>query len=194
MLKADQEILNQAILRHREREDRQQRRIPAPRGYGSISVGSIFDCNRKHFERILKAYWDRLYVGWNPLKLDGKGCWEVWQRPMKKTPVLRYYDEITDERIYTMEYRPNDFEHWVADLPYLSYSFIEKLKKMDSWENKNQVADHDYEHAKLQQKADDDEDKHIRNVVKDNKKHFRDLLDYTQSGWNPLDFFTKNIK
>lgn len=187
-------IKNQAILRHREKEYRQNREIPLPQGPGSTSIGTIFDCNRSHFERVLKAYWDKLYVGWNPYKNEGNGCWEVWQRPMHKTPVLRYYDETTGEKIYTAEYKPNDFEHWVADLPFLSYDFIKKLQAMDSWENKNQVADHDYQHALHQQKVDDMEEENIKYVVKNNKQHFRDLLDYVQSGYEPTQFFTKRTK
>lgn len=189
MLKQDLLVKNQAILRNKEREFKQKREIKLPQGPGSISVGTIYDCNRNHFERLLKAYWDKLYVGWNPFKSEGLGCWEIWQRPLKKTPVLQYHDEITGDKIYTLEYRSSDYEHWVADLPHLSYAFIEKLKKMDSWENKNQVSDHDYEHAKYQDKLEAQENENIRNVVKDNKKHFRDLLDYVQSGYDPVQFF-----
>lgn len=191
MIKQDQIILNQAIQRHREQEVRQKREIPIPRSFGAMSVGSIYDCNRKHFERALKAYWDKLYIGWNPLKNDGMGCWEVWQRPLRKTPVLRYFDQTTGVKIYTAEYKPNDYEHWVADLPFLTYDFIGKLRKMDSWDNKYQVSEHDDEHERHLERIENLEEENIKYVVKHNKQAFRDLLDYTQEGFNPLQFFNK---
>lgn len=194
MYQADQKVKNQAILRHQEREVRQKREIPVIHGPGLASAGTIFDCNRKSFGRMLKSYWDRLYVGWNPLKLEGRGCWEVWQTPTNKTPVLRYHNKSTGDKIYTLEYQPSDFVDWIADLEYLSYDFIGKLKKMDAWENKQLVSDHDYQHSKYQEKQDELEEEHIKNVVRDNRKHFRDLLDYVQSGYEPTQFFTKNVK
>lgn len=189
---SDKIILDQAILRHQEREYRQKREISFHNGPGWISVGSVFDCNRKSFERALRDYSDRLYVGWNPFKREGRGCWEVWHRPSQKTPVLRYYDEITGIKIATLEYLPNDFEHWVADLEYLSYDFIGKLRKMDAWENKQLISGQDDLYEEERAKAEKAEDEHIKYVVKHNKQAFRDLLDYTQSGYNPLDFFTKS--
>lgn len=188
---SDKLILDQAILRHKEREDRQKREITLPHGPGWVTVGSVHDCNRDHFEKLLRAYWDRLYVGWNPMKNGGRGCWEVWQRPSLKTPILAYHDEVTGLKIWKTEYRPNDFEHWVADLDYLNYSFIEKLKKMDSWENKQLISQADDEYEAYQVKLEKDEEDNIRQVVKENKKHFRDLLDYVQSGYEPTQFFRK---
>ncbi len=189
--KNDRLVHRQAIKREYEMADRRKREAKFTKGDGNVIVGSIFDCNRGHFERLLRAYWDKLYLGWNPLKNDGRGCWEVWQQPTKKTPVLRYYDESEGIKIYTAEYLPNDYEHWVADLPYLTYSFIEKLRIMDSWENKQLISDHDYDQSKWQQKLDDDEEENIKYVVKHNRQAFRDLLDYTQSGYDPLQFFTR---
>ncbi len=125
------------------------------------------------------------------MKNEGRGCWEVWQTPSKKTPILAYHDKNSGLKIWKTEYRPSDFEHWVADLDYLHYGFIEKLKKMDSWENKQLIADHDDKYEAHQEKVERDEDENIRQVVKENKKHFRDLLDYVQSGYEPTQFFRK---
>lgn len=191
MLKADKIVKEQAILREYELANRRKREAKFTQGDGNTITGSIFDCNRKHFEKTLRDYSDRLYVGWNPLKNEGNGCWEVWHRPSKKTPVLRYYDEITGFKIYTTEYLPNDFEHWVADLPYLTYSFIGKLREMDAWDNKQLLQNADDavdEHRIKMEKA---EEENIKYVVKHNKELFRDLLDYTQQGFNPLQFFNK---
>lgn len=190
-------VRDQALLRHRETEARRKVEIALPNGDGNIITGSIFDCNRKNFEKMLRAYWDRLYVGWNPYKEQGRGCWEVWSRPSQKTAVISYESpeklpsgnpEFT---IVTTQYKPNDYEHWVADLPFLSYDFIKKLREMDGWENKNQVADHDHAYEQQREKADKDEEEHLKYIVRHNKQAFRDLLDYTQQGYNPLDFFNK---
>jgi hypothetical protein len=189
VIKADKIVKNQAILREYERADRQKREAKFPQKDGNIVVGTMYDCNRKHFERALKAYSERLYVGWNPFKKDGQGCWEVWFRPSRKTPVLRYYDELTGVKIYTAEYVPNDFEHWVADCDYLSYDFIGKLREMDSWENKQLISGHDDALQAHEDKLERQEDDNIKQIVKENKKAFRDLLDYTQSGFDPVQFF-----
>lgn len=187
----DKIILNQAILRHKEQEIRQKREVPIPHGSGSIVTGTIFDCNRHYFERLLKAYWSQLYVGWNPFKKQGQGCWEVWQRPIRKTAILRYDDVASETRIFTLEYRPNDFEHWVADLDFLDVKFIDKLRKMDSWTNKSLVADHDDEFDKYHEQQEQKELDNLKYVIKHNKQAFRDLLDYTQEGFDPLQFFNK---
>lgn len=192
MIKADRIIRDQAILRNKERENRRGYEINPPRGPGNTSVGSIYDCNRKHFERALKRYWDKLYVGWNPYKNDGIGCWEIWQQPSKKTPVLRYDDG--DMAIWTTEYQPSDFEHWVADLPYLSYDFIGKLREMDAWENKQLAKTNDDKLEDYNTKKQHAEDENIRYVVKHNKQVFKDLLEYTQQGYDPTQFFTRRPK
>lgn len=191
MLKQDQVIKTQAIQREYEQAERRKREPSFSKGDGNTIVGSIFDCNRAHFERLLKGYWDKLYVGWNPFKNEGRGCWEVWQQPTKKTPVLKYYDESEGTKIYTLEYQPNDFEHWVADLPFLTYKFIEKLRSMDAWENKQQVSDHDHAIERHHQKLEEEETDNIKQIVQNNHQAFRDLLDYTQSGYNPLQFFSR---
>lgn len=191
MTKADQLVKKQAIQREYEQAARRKREPKFPHGPGHASTGSIYDCNRKSFEKALRSYWDKLYVGWNPYKKDGQGCWEIWQQPSKKSRVLQYHNEETGVKIYTLEFKPNDFEHWVADLDYLSYDFIGKLRSMDAWENKHLIAQHDDEYEAHREKLERDEDDNIRQVVKENKRAFRDLLEYTQAGFNPLDFFTK---
>lgn len=191
MKRQDQIIKNQAIQREYAQAERREREPKFPQQVGNVSIGSIYDCNRKSFERALKNYWDKLYVGWNPLKRDGLGCWEVWQRPSQKSKILRYEDKATDTKIYTLEYIPNDFEHWVADLEYLSYDFIGKLRAMDSWENRNLISDHDAAYEAHQDKLERDASDNIKQIIKENKQTFRDLLDYVQSGYNPLDFFNR---
>lgn len=184
----DKLVKNQAIERAIDTSIRRKAIPVLPVGHGSIIQGSIFDCNRKSFERRLRDYSDRLYVGWNPFKNEGRGCWEVWHRPSRKT--LVFQGKIDGVPFYTGEYKPNDYEHWVADLDYLSYSFITKLVEMDAWENRNLVRDHEDKYEAQNERAQKAEDDNIRYVVKHNKSLFKDLLEYTQQGYNPLDFFT----
>ena len=187
----DNLVKNQAIRRHQEKEDRRKLEYPIDRSVGNTVVGSIYDCSRKQFERALTTYWSNLYVGWNPFKNEGKGCWEVWAKPTKKTAILQYHNKITGIKVFTTEYRPNDYEHWVADLPYLTYNFIKKLREMDSWENRYQIQQHDDQHMLEQIKAKEKEEEHIKYVVRHNKQAFKDLLEYTQQGYNPTQFFYK---
>lgn len=213
MTKNDKLIKEQAIIREYEMALRRKREPEFTHREGHSIIGSIHDCSRKGFERALRAYWDRLYVGWNPYKKEGKGCWEVWQRPSTKKPVLwgyvkdgdfstfksslsfhNQYAETGWEKVFSLEWKPNDYEHWVADLEYLSYNFIGRLREMDSWENKQLVAQHDEKYEEHFRKLESEENDNIKQIVKEHKRAFRDLLDYTQSGINPLDFFTKRIK
>jgi len=93
--------------------------------------------------------------------------------------------------IITSEYESSDFERWVADLDFLSYDFIKRLREMDGWENKQLIAQHDEKYEQHFIDLEKQEDDNIKYIVKNNKQVFRDLLDYTQSGFNPLDFFNK---
>lgn len=183
----DKLVLDQAILRHKEKDDRTKRQTPIPKGDGWVIRGSLFDCNRKSFERALRNYSDRLYLGWNPMKREGRGCWEVWHRPTLKTATVVY--NVSGIIIAKTDYKPNDFEHWVADLEFLNMSFIKRLREMDAWENKQLVSGHDDQHQDFMDKMEREESEHLKYVVKHNKQAFRDLLDYTQQGYNPLEFF-----
>jgi hypothetical protein len=128
------------------------------------------------------------------MKNEGKGCWEVWHRPSRKTQVLAYHDETTGLKIYTAEYQPNDFEHWVADLEVLSMDFFGKLRAMDAWENKHLISGHDDQVEEDRKKADKREDEGLKYIIKHNRKAFQDLLEYTQSGFHPMTFFTDKKK
>ncbi|GAC1501952.1 MAG: hypothetical protein NVS1B10_06460 [Candidatus Saccharimonadales bacterium] len=152
---------------------RRKREPKLPLGPGHVIKGSMFDCNRKVFEKALTDYWDRLFVGWNPYKLDGKGCWEVWQKPIAKQEL-------------------NDFEHWVADLEYLSLEFIKKLESMDAWKHKSMVSDIDEAHENYEAELDRKETELIKYTVKHNKSLFGKLKGLAQDGYNPLWFLSDN--
>lgn len=184
----DRKVRDQAIRRHREKEFRQKRQIPVPNGPGWTSVGSIFDCSRVEFEKKLKSYFSDLYVGWNPLKRDGLGCWEIWQKPSKLTAVKQ--GNFGDGILYLLELCPNDFEHHVYDLPYLTYAFIDKLREMDMWENKQfleQMDENDDIEYERQEKKEADA---IKYAVRHNKSLFKKLKELAQDGYNPFWFFS----
>lgn len=155
---------------------RTQRECTLPHGLGNIRVGSLFDCNRQDFEKLLTSYWDRLFVGWNPFKAEGRGCWQVWQRPIAKAEL-------------------NDMEHWVADIPYLTPKFITRLKEMDSWEHRAKtglslVESADRKNDEWTELAEKKEDELIHNAVKDHKSQFNKLKGLAQDGYNPFWFLS----
>lgn len=185
---SDKLIVSQFLAKHRQKELRRRKEIPLTIGSGSLSTGSIFDCNRKSFERALKDLDQRLYVGWNPYKNEGRGIWEVWYRPSKKTAQIEA--ECKDYVISVLEYRPSDMEHWVKDLDFLSYDFIRQLREMDMWENKQFAEQLDQKLVDHEKKLDKDLNDSIKYTVKHNKKEFGQLKELAEHGYNPLWFFS----
>lgn len=184
----DNLILKQAIERHKAKEIRTKREIPIPHGPGWATVGSVMDCDRKNFERLLKDYSESLYVGWNPMKRDGRGCWEVWHRPSKKTARVAY--DSSDFAIITTEYVVSDFEHHVYDLDFLHYSFIEKLRRMDMWANRQFIQQMDERLKEDQDKLDRAEEESIKYASKHYKAEFKKMHEAVQAGINPFWFFS----
>lgn len=145
-------------------------------GIGHIVTGSMYDCNRSYFERLLSNYWDRLFLGWNPFKKEGLGCWEVWQRPIRQRDL-------------------NDMEHWVADIDYLTPKFIDELRRMDAWQHKKDsgyslAEDMDREATDWEIDIEKKEDESIKYAIRHNKSLFGKLKSLAQDGYNPLWFFS----
>lgn len=164
-------------------------------GPGFVVRGSLHDCSRVYFERLLKTYFRELYVGWNPFKNNGNGTWEVWQRPLTKTAVIQA--ECRDYTIWELRDRPTevnyavyDMEYHVYDLPYLTPTFIDKLREMDTWENKRFFEDADDQQDELEDKYDRMEEESIKYAVRHHKSLFRKLKQYAQDGYNPFWFFS----
>lgn len=156
--------------------ERRQNEVKLKPGIGHVVIGSIHDCNKKSFEKALKTYWDRLFVGWNPYKNDGNGCWEVWQKPLHKAQL-------------------SNFEHWVADLPFLRMDFIDDLRRMDDWEYKKNVGrsrvdDMDRAYVDYEIGLDKQEDELIKYAVRHNKSAFGKLKGLAQDGINPFWFLS----
>lgn len=171
--RADKLVRDMFIKKVKRTEARKGIFLAPPRRIGNITKGTLHDCNRKAFERSIRAYDSKLIVGWNPLKRDGLGVWEVWRLPEHK-PVSEM----------------SDFEHWVADLPYLSYGFIEKLKSMDSWANKHQVVDSEQAAEDYESALNKHEEELVKYAVKHNKRAFREMAGHVKQGINPFWFFS----
>jgi hypothetical protein len=120
----DQQFLKFLRNRNNELEERYKREVPMPKGLGLIVKGTVFDINRKSFERALKDLDPELFLVWNPYKNEGLGSWQVWIKPTSKRVIKQ------TEEIYTLEYKYVPIEHHVYDLPHLSYDFIAKLREM----------------------------------------------------------------
>lgn len=187
---SDTQVLKQALdkIKHRAAKGRGLPNGWKANGPGHMVKGSLFDCSRNLFERLLKTYFSQLYVGWNPFKNEGQGCWEVWQKPSFKTATKRV--ESKDYTIFTLDYQPNDFEHHVYDLPYLTPKFIDRLREMDMWENKNFAKNLDYQLEEDQQDLDRKEQEDIKYAVRHHKDLFRQLKALAQDGYNPFWFFS----
>lgn len=159
---------------------------------GNTVQGNLFDCSKRLFIRDLKNYDKELYLKWNPKKLDGLGIWEVWRNPTKKTAID--HGEFMGGRLYTLEYKPNNFEHHVKDLDFLSYDFMNDLRKMDMWADKHYLDKLDNAYDDIEEKAELAEEESIKYAIKHNKKLFKEMHEYTKSGINPLDFFRDGRK
>jgi hypothetical protein len=164
-------------------------------GIGFVVRGSIFDCDQKYFDRVLKTYFKELYFGWNPFKNNGQGVWEVWQRPLTKTAVLqaecKSYSIVELRDLPTKDnYAVYDMSYHVYDLPYLTPEFVNKLREMDAWENQRFFQDADDEQDEMEARNDRAEEESIKYAVRHHKSLFGKLKQYAQDGYNPFWFFS----
>jgi hypothetical protein len=100
---------------------------------GSVSVGHVLDCNKKTFEKALKAYDPLLYVVWNPKKLKGHGCWQIRRRSDVLAPVDVAELDPT-KIILKLDYQEYDWVNVIMDCAFLNYDALRKLKEMDMWQ------------------------------------------------------------
>lgn len=189
-MNSDKQVLSQARKKLHDKICKSGRPPPgwAVNGPGHTAKGSMYDCNRGYFERVLKSYYSELYLGWNPYKNYGHGVWEVWQKPVRQTKV--YQGRIDGVPLYSFISEPNDMEHHVYDLPFLTISFISKLKEMDSWEQKRFFEEADDKQDDQEAKEDKIFDESIKYAVRHNKSAFRQLKQLAQDGYNPFWFFS----
>lgn len=154
---------------------------------GNLITGHVLDCNKTNIEQQLKRYDEQLYIKWNSRKLKGWGCWELRRRPEKKT--VKEVVIFGGNTIVNLDYIENGFVSHLLDLPFLNYSLIEKVRKMDTWMKsyygKNWVNTYesklDENEVKTKQKATDE----MRYNFKQMKTQIKDFREYILSGNDP---------
>lgn len=161
-------------------------------GFGRVVQGSVLDINKEYFCEKLKQYDKRLYLKWNPNKRGGRGIWEIRITPTKKTRIE--HGEFQGAQLGTLEYVESDLIHHVLDVPILGMHVFNKLREMDAWENKNLIAEGDYEAERrlIKQELQQDEDR--LHMIRENKKYFRELHAAAKSGINPASLFFGRYK
>ena len=100
---------------------------------GSTIRGHVLDSALKPLEQRLKDYDPQLYIKWNPKKLHGWGCWELRRKPEQKT--VRPEDVVVFQgnTFVCPKYHELNLVDHVMDIPFLNYSIVKKLEKMDTW-------------------------------------------------------------
>lgn len=102
---------------------------------GNLIKGDIMDVRVESLERQVKHIDDQLYFRWNPRKLYGQGVWELRRRPAAKSIISKVM--YRGETYCILDYKENDWEHHVWDLPRLDYSLLERLRDADQWAHSN---------------------------------------------------------
>jgi len=97
---------------------------------GRLVEGHVLDCNRKTFEKALRAYDPMLYVKWNPKKLGKHGCWEIRRRPEFNSALD--IAELGDINIVKVGPYEIDLVHHVLDCAFLNYDQLRKIQEMDT--------------------------------------------------------------
>lgn len=186
----DRQFLKFLETRNQLLEERYKRDINPPQGLGNSVKGSVFDCNRKSFERLLKEEDPNLFLVWNPTKNSGFGCWQIWINPLQKS--LVHKADYEGNSISSIEYRFIPVEHHIMDLPVLDYSVIEKLKK--SRVTVEDIMYQDYEARRKLQKEKDSYLDDRKHAIKQTKQYWKAFKDHVQSGYNPMWFFDQHRK
>lgn len=96
---------------------------------GRLARGHVMDVSLKPFLRALQDYDKQLYVVWNPMKLNGWGCWEIRRLPNQKTAI--YQGTHNGMSFFKLTYLDRKDLHHVLDCAFLNYDVIRKLKEID---------------------------------------------------------------
>jgi len=157
---------------------------------GNTIKGHVLDCAVGPLVERLRDYDPQLYVTWNPRKLRGWGLWEVRRRPDTKSIVET--TQCDGFGIHRMEYKELNMINHVLDVPFLNYLILEKLKKMDMWnqketgyKGKDLVKTLDYNEAKHDEKIDEESSRELEYNLKQYKSEIGWFKDYVASGQNP---------
>lgn len=150
---------------------------------GSVVRGNIWDVDKAKLERAFKAYDRLLYITWNPRKRNGYGCWELRRLPEKKSLVT--YGEFEGKQFLSIEPVELDIVNHVLDMPILSFRWLEKLQKMDTWKTKNWVDEMESAEEDGKRRVKDAAHSEMHYMIKQHKREFRELKELLLSGFNP---------
>jgi hypothetical protein len=157
---------------------------------GQVSKGHVLDCNKKAFEKTLKAYDPLLYVVWNPKKLKGHGCWEI----RRKSDLLAPVDvaELDSTKIILkLDYQEYNWVNSIMDCAFLNYDAFRKLREMDMWQYATTSEKLDEVIARKtrdkQEKLAQQREEDLRYMSKYFSKELREWREAIRSGANPYD-------
>lgn len=102
---------------------------------GNLIQGDVLDVSLRPLEELVQHYDPQLYFRWNPSKNHGYGIWELRRRPEKKTVISSVV--YKGNTYCTIDYKENEWEHLVWDLPFLDYSLVARLIEGDQWAMSN---------------------------------------------------------
>lgn len=159
---------------------------------GNTIRGHVLDVSHKPFSRALRFFDPQLYFVWNPKKCGKWGCWEIRRRPEEKSVRPEDVSVFQGNTIVFPKYHELSLVNHVIDLAYLNYNSIEKLKKMDMWNQKDMghkgkhlTRTLDYNQAKFEERIDEKSSKELEYNLKQLKPEIRYFKDYVASGGNP---------
>ena len=157
--------------------------------FGKIIEGSVLDCRRGPIEAALKRYDSQLYLKWNPKKKDGQGCWEVRRRPTRMMAVFEGFIPDAEGKhtiaLYVMEHVESAMVHHILDADVLDWRIPERIKEMDTWGNKNWVADMEHKGEQWLVEQEKKNLEEFKYSVKQHKREFSEWADLVARGQNP---------
>jgi hypothetical protein len=152
---------------------------------GGIVQGDVLDVSVKSFQRVLKDYDSQLYVKWNPRKLKGHGCWEIRRTPTYKTAVpVGEIDGVMILDMKTLEF--SDIHH-VLDCAFLNYDAMNKIKRMDTSNTKNWVAQLEAREKERVEQMQAKAKEELKYAIKQQKSATSQFYEMVRSGINPAE-------
>lgn len=138
---------------------------------GALVQGTIHDSKRSSVEATIKSYDPLLYIKWNPNKNHKMGMWELRRRPEMKS--VKETIELDGVKYHRLDYIELDLINHIFDLPILTHSILERIKKADVWAK----ADYDGSNVKkVERLLDKIEEKRIALQTAHKEKNMADTM------------------
>lgn len=151
---------------------------------GRTVRGSVWDWPLWKITKEVQRIEPRLYFKWNPEKNEGRGIWELRIHPTKKTAVNQGW--VGEALLFTVEYVENPLEHHIKDFEVINGRVIDWLHEHDTQKDKFWTQKLDEAYVSAIDSADKKNAENRKYIAKHYKKEFRQLLDLTQSGYDPM--------